>query len=37
MTKEEVNTIVKKAKDAYKEWEKYFDKGLILFMMLLKN
>ncbi len=28
MTKEEVNTIVKKAKDAYKEWEKYFDKGI---------
>ena len=28
MTKEEVNTIVKKAKDAYKEWEKDFDKGI---------
>ena len=28
MTKEEVNTIVKKAKDAYKEWEKNLDKRI---------
>jgi acyl-CoA reductase-like NAD-dependent aldehyde dehydrogenase len=28
MTKEEVNTIVKKAKDAYKEWEKDLDKRI---------
>ena len=28
MTKEEVNTIVKKPKDAYKEWEKDFDKEI---------
>jgi len=28
MTKEEVNTIVKKAQDAYKEWEKDLDKRI---------
>ena len=28
MTKEEVNAIVKKAKDAYKEWERDVDKRI---------
>ncbi len=28
MTKEEVNTIVKKAQDAYKEWDKDLDKRI---------